>query len=94
MGSDHLKEVRLVHDDVCIGFDITYCIMISIKYNLLFEILGLQYFQRKTAQNYLKTSELLSGLYCIKSFHIHGLVLLWIISVTLYFIKIWFQQAI
>ena len=64
MGSDHLKEVRLVHDDVCIGFDMSfYCIMISIKDDLLFEILGLQYFQRKTAQNYLKTSELLSGLY-------------------------------
>ena len=55
--------------------------MISIEYNLLFEILGLQYFQRKTAQNYLKTSELLSGLYCIKSLHISGLIT----SVTLYF---------
>ena len=77
MGSDHLKEVRLVHDDVCIGFDMSfYCVMISIEYNLLFEILGLQYFQRKTAQNYLKTSELLSGLYCIKFLHVNGLVVL------------------
>ena len=76
MGSDHLKEVRLVHDDVCIGFDIiTYCIMISIKDDLLFEILGLQYFQLGTAQNCSKTSELLTGLYCIKSLHIHGVVL-------------------
>ena len=34
MGSDHLKEVRLVHDDVCIGFDMSfYCVMISIEYN-------------------------------------------------------------